>query len=79
MSVNETLVGRTMQVKFNNGTDVNGNAIVTSRVYSNINPAADADAIHHTATRLGSLIDMTLTAVYYSDKMLLESVANDGE
>lgn len=79
MSVNETLVGRTVQVKFNNGTDVDGKAIVSSRNYSNVNPAAAAEDIHHAATLLASLIDMTLTGVYYSDKKLLEAVANDGE
>lgn len=74
-TVNETLVSRKMQLSVNAGTDVNGNAVVRNRSYNNINPDATPANIHATAVAIASLMDNTVTSIYYDEKMLLEEVS----
>ena len=74
MSVTETLVSRKVQLKVTTGTDVNGNATVATRTYSNVNPEATAEQMHATAVAFGSLMDDTVASIYYDDKSLLSAV-----
>lgn len=75
MSVTESLVSRKVQIKLSTGTDVNGNATVATRTYSNVSPTATAEEMHATAQALGTLMDDSVIGVYYDDKKILQQVS----
>lgn len=69
MSVETTLLSRTMTLSVNNGGDS-----VKNRTFSPVNPSATDDQLYNAAAALGGLMDNTVERIVYSDRNLLTEV-----
>jgi len=72
MSVNKVFVSRTITLALQGEASESGSTVVKNRTFNCINPDATEEAMHNTATQLGSLMKNAVGNVYFSEKSLLE-------
>ena len=73
MATTHQNIATSLQLGFANGTDINGNDVITLKTFSRINPEAEDEAVQGAAEDLGALYEKTPRLIYRVDSYALQA------